>query len=359
MATPQRAGLCVSMLSALCLAAASFPAAQAPRSPAPWTPLRTADGQPDLEGVWVNRAATPLERPPALAGRATLTEAEVASMRRNAARLLTGGNGDFLAGDSVFLAALAGLTAYKNPNSTHTTDDMPPREFDNRTSLVVDPPDGRVPPLTPEGRRRQTAAAQANFGLTWQVGTDVTADYLARATSGRATPASAADLSNGLRCITYGVPRVGGRFADPDFSIYRIVQAPGQIVMVAESIHDARVIPLDGREHLSERIRQWNGDSRGRWEGDTLVVDTANFSASSFTMGSADGLRIVERFTRTSPDAVDYEVTLTDPDTWTRPWTVRMKLTRINAKIFEFACHEGNYDMMRGVLRGARTEESR
>ena len=359
MAITHRAGLCVAMLIASCLAATSFPAAQAPGPARPWIPARTADGQPDLEGVWVNRAATPLERPPALAGRATLTEAEVARMRGNAARLLNGGNGDFLAGDSVFLAAFAGLTAYKNPNSTHTTDDMPPREFDNRTSLIVDPPDGRVPPLTPEGRRRQAAAAQANFGLTWQVGTDVTAEYLASATAGRATPASAADLSNGLRCITYGVPRIGGRFADPDFSIYRLVQAPGHVVMVAESIHDARVIPLDGRGHLSARIRQWNGDSRGRWEGDTLVVDTANFSTKSFTMGAADGLHIVERFTRTSPDTMDYDVTLTDPSTWTRPWTVRMKLTRLSAQIFEFACHEGNYDMMRGVLSGARTEEAR
>jgi hypothetical protein len=286
-----------------------------------------------------------------------LTEEEVARMRASADRLFKGGNADFLAGDNVFLAALAGLTAYNNPNSTHTIDDMPTRAFDNRTSLVVDPPDGRVPPLTAEGRRRQAAAAVANFGLAWQIGVDVTSEYLASATAGRPTPAGPSDLSNGLRCITYGVPRIGGRFADPDFSIYRIAQAPGSVVLVAESIHDARVIPLDGRAHVSDRIRQWNGDSRGRWEGDTLVIDTGNFSAKSYTMGSADGLHVVERFTRTAPDAIAYDITLADRATWAEPWTVRMNLTRVHEDIFEFACHEGNYDIMRGMLSGARAED--
>jgi len=324
---------------------------------ATWTPARTADGQPDLEGVWVNRAATPLERPNVLEGRATLTDEEVERMRAAAERLFKDGSGDFLAGDNVFLATLGGLTSYKNPNSTHTTDDMPPREFDNRTSLIVDPAEGRVPALTAEGRRRQAAATIANFGLAWQAGVEVTPEYLSSATAARPTPRGPGDLSNGLRCITYGVPRIGGRFADPDFSVIRISQGPGQVVVVSESIHDARVIPLDGRPHLSSGIRQWNGDARGRWDGDTLIVDTTNFSAKSATMGAADGLQIVERFRRTAPDVIQYDVTLTDPTTWVRPWTVRMTLRRLDQPIYEFACHEGNYHIMRGMLTGARTEE--
>jgi hypothetical protein len=307
--------------------------------------------------VWVNRAATPLERPKALEGRATLTDEEVARMRAAAGRLFQDGSGDFLAGDNVFLAALGGLTTYKNPNSTHTTDDMPPREFDDRTSLIVDPPDGRVPALTADGRRRQAAATSANFGLAWQVGVDVTPEFLGSATAARPTPHAARDLSNGLRCVTYGVPRIGGRFADPDFSVYRIAQGPGHVVLVAESIHDARVIPLGGRPHLSAGVRQWNGDSRGRWEGDTLVVETTNFSAKSYTMGAAEGLQIVERFRRSAPDAIQYDVTLTDQATWVRPWTVRMTLRRLDQPIYEFACHEGNYHIMRGMLSGARAEE--
>jgi len=203
----------------------------------------------------------------------------------------------------------------------------------------------------------EAAATVANFGLAWQAGIEVTSEFLSSATAARPTPRGAADLSNGLRCITCGVPRIGGRFADPDFSVIRISQGPEQVVVVSESIHDARVIPLDGRPHLADRIRQWNGDARGRWDGDTLIVDTTNFSAESTTMGAADGLQIVERFRRTAPGVIQHDVTLTDPTTWVRPWTVRMMLRRLDQPIYEFACHEGNYGIMRGMLSGARAEE--
>lgn len=353
-----RAGWCVvGLLIAGWFVPAALVLAQAPAGRATWKPARTVDGQPDLEGVWVNRAATPLERPAALAGRATLTDEEVARIRATAEKLFKDGNSDFLAGDNVFLAALAGMETYRNPNSTNNSEMMPAREFDNRTSLITDPPDGRVPPLTVEGRQRQAAAAQANFTLPWQIGIAPTTEFVTNALTNRALPNGPDDLSNGLRCITYGVPRLGGRFADPDFSYYRIMQAPGYAVIAAESIHDARIIPLDGRAHVGAGIRQWNGDARGRWEGDTLVVDTTNFSPKSHTMGAADGLRIVERFRRAGPDRLEYEVTLTDPSTWTKPWTVRMSMSRTDEPLFEFACHEGNHDVMTSILAGARVEE--
>ena len=153
------------------------------------------------------------------------------------------------------------------------------------------------------------------------------------------------------------VPRLGGRFADPDFSRYGILQAPGYVVLMMEAIHDPRIIPLDGRPHLPQSLRRWNGDSRGRWEGSTLVVDTTNFSPHSNFMGSAENLHLVERFTRVAPDTINYEITLNDPTTWTKPWTAAIRLRQTQDKIYEFACHEGNYNVMHGILAGARAEE--
>ena len=135
-----------------------------------------------------------------------------------------------------------------------------------------------------------------------------------------------------------------------------VVQAPGYVVLMMEAIHDVRIIPLDGRPHLSERIRHWNGDSRGRWEGATLVVETANFSAKSNFMGAAENLHLVERFTRVAPETINYEITLDDPTTWTKPWTVVIPLRQNHDRLYEFACHEGNQSMI-GILAGARAEE--
>jgi hypothetical protein len=157
--------------------------------------------------------------------------------------------------------------------------------------------------------------------------------------------------------VTYGVPRLGGRFADPDFSRYAILQAPGYVVLMMESIHDARIVPLDGRPHLPQSLRRWNGDSRGRWEGSTLVVDTTNFSPQSNFMGSAEHLHLIERFTRVAPDAITYEMTVDDPTRWTKSWTAVIRLRSTQDQIYEFACHEGNYDLMQGILLGARAEE--
>lgn len=308
-----------------------------------WIPPRTLDGQPDLQGVWLNRSATPLERPRALEGRAFLTDEEVNELRKRADRLF-GGNAvnDFAGGDNVFLAALTNPERYIPPNgrSTGGADEMIEREFENRTSLISDPPDGRIPPMTAEGRERSARTPPLAAG------------------PGQRPPAGPEDFSNAMRCITYGVPRLGlnnVNSAGP-LGYYQILQAPGYVVLMLEAIHEARIIPLGDRPHLPRSIRQWTGDSRGRWEGNTLVVDTTNFSPRSNFMGSAENLHLIERLTRVAPDTINYEITISDPTTWTKPWTAVIRLKQRHERIYEYACHEGNY-MMDSMLAGARAEE--
>jgi hypothetical protein len=301
-----------------------------------WTPPRTADGQPDLQGVWLNNSATPLERPKELEGKQFLTDDEVTELKQRAARLFNS-DADFPGGDNFFLAVLANPDHYKNPNATGGIDAMIERPFENRTSLIVDPPNGKIP-WTPEGKRRQDAGAAA----------------------GLAAPAAGPEeLTNAMRCTTYGVPRLGvaGSNAAGPLGYYQIVQAPGYVVLMLEAIHETRIIPLDGRPHLPERVRLWSGDSRGRWEGNTLVVESANFSPEGNVMGSGEHLHVVERFTRASPDTIDYEITLADPTTWTRPWTAVIHLKQSQATIYEYACHEGNLEVMHDILAGARAAE--
>ena len=299
-----------------------------------WTAPRTADGQPDLQGVWLIHTATPLERPQALEGKARLTDEEVAEFRRRAARLFGATNSDFAVGDGVFQAVLTNPEKYTNPNSTHGATDMIDLEFDNRTSLIVDPQDGRIPALTPEGRNRQTAANDAFR-----------------------RPAVPADVGNALRCLSWGVPRLGGRYGSGDMSYYQIIQSPNHVVLFMEVGHEARIIPIDGGPHLAPTIRQWNGDSRGHWEGDTLVVDTTNFSPNSYFMGSTEQLHVIERFTRTAPDTITYEMTLNDPTTWVTPWTAMMPMRSRQETLYEFACHEGNYHIMSGMLVGSQVQQ--
>ena len=301
-----------------------------------WTPPRTPDGQPDLQGVWLSNSATPLERPKGLEGRQFLTDDEVTQLKERAARIFDAtGNSAFAGGDNVFLAAFGNVEQYDNPNATGSAVEMVEREFDNRTSMIVDPPDGRIPPLTPEAQQRRAAAGAAAQRL----------------------PAGPEDLSNLVRCITWGVPRLGGNSGAGPYSYYQILQAPGYVVLTMETNHDARIIPLDQRPHLAQSIRQWHGDSRGRWEGNTLVVETTNFSPKSNFMGSAENLHLVERFTRVAPDTINYELTLSDPTTWTRAWTAVIRLKQSQNKIYEFACHEGSQDVMVGILAGARAQE--
>jgi len=303
-----------------------------------WIPPAGPGGHPDLQGTWLNNSATPLERPKALEGRSTLTDEEVADLRRRADRLFNGTNADFAGGDAVFLSALADIDHFKSPNSTGTTFEMIEREFDNRTSLIIDPPDGRIPPLTADAVQKR-AAADAS----------------------RRRPAEGPeDLTLVERCLTYGVPRLSGTNtgAGP-LGYYQIVQTPSYVVLFLEAIHEARVITLDGRPHLPASVRVWEGDSRGRWEGETLVVDTTNFTANNNFMGSSDRLHVVERFSRVGPDRVDYQITIDDPTTWTKPWTAVIRLKRSPEKLFEYACHEGNVEIIRDMLAAARVVEKK
>ena len=330
--------LTLTVLAVLSLsAAAQTPARPSRKTTKAWSPRLNPDGHPDLQGIWLNKSATPLERPKELEGRPFLTDAEVAELKRRADRLFKDPRNDYAAGDNLFSAVLANPGRYKSPTSTSNSDDMVEREFDNRTSLVVDPADGKIPPYTPQGQLRQEA--------------------LVAATLGRNFARSPRDLTPSQRCITFGVPRLGGVFSAGQYGYFQIVQAPGYIVIFYEAINDTRIIPLDGRPHLPQNIRTWDGDSRGHWEGQTLVVDTANFSPQSNFMGSAENLHFVERFTRIAPDEIRYEITIDDPTTWTKPWSAMVRYKRTEEKLYEFACHEGNADTEAGILRAARASE--
>jgi len=298
---------------------------------AKWTAPRTVDGQPDLQGTWANNNVTPLERPVELAGKPTLSDAELGMLKARSAKLFNG-DGDAAFGDQLFAALLT------NPDKFVSTDGrtgdynqfwLPDRVFDNRTSLITDPPDGRVPPLLPGAQRRFADAALRP-----------------------AVPAGPEDRSATERCITFGIPRTQAAY----MSYYDIVQSRDTVVLRMETIHDARVIPLDGRPHPGPKIRSWLGDSRGHWDGDTLVVDTTNFSPKSNFRGSRENLHLVERFTRVSPDRLEYAFTVSDDTTWSRPWSAMIPLMRSKAPMYEYACHEGNLGLA-GILSGARAEE--
>ena len=300
-----------------------------------WVVPRTADGQPDLEGVWENNSATPLERPKQLADKPRLSDEELASLERRA-QTLFGPDAEATFGDALYLTLLAdtrprGLGA----TGSYSQNWLPDRYFEHRTSLIVDPADGRLPPLTPEGVRTRAAARQ--FG---RVGN------------------SAQDMSLQDRCIHYGFPDLFAAY----MSVYRIVQAPDHIAIQMEKIHDTRIIPLDDRAHLSSSMRQYLGDSRGRWEGDTLVVETTNFHPKGNPMGgystlSDEHLRLVERFRRTADDTLEYTFTVDNPTMWTRPWTAVINWKRSRGELHEYACHEGNYSL-RGMLSAARAGEA-
>jgi hypothetical protein len=301
----------------------------------------TPDGKPDLQGVWLNISATPLERPKQLEGRPLLTDEEVAELKKRAARLFdVNSNSDFAGGDSYFLGLLENPERFRNPNATGSVTVMVEREIEHRTSLIVDPADGKIPPMTPEGRERLARSPTPNA-------------------AGQRLAAGPEDLSNAMRCITYGMPRLGVQNinAAGPLGYYHVLQTPQHLVLFLEAIHEVRIIPLDGRPHLPQTMRQWTGDSRGRWDGGTLVVETSNFSPKSRFMGSAENLRVVERFTRVAADTLNYEITLEDPTTWTRPWTVLIRLKRSEDTMYEYACHEGNYHTMEGILGAARADE--
>jgi hypothetical protein len=298
----------------------------------PWSAPLAADGHPDLQGAWQSKSATPLERPKELEGRQFLTDAEVAELTHRAERIFKDGRSDAATGDNVFLAALADTATFKSATSTGDSSTVD-REFDNRTSLITDPPDGKIPPYTPAGRERRAKLAAATIAAN--------------------RPTKPQDLTVVQRCISFGEPRLGGNTAAGLFGYYQVFQTHDHVVFFMESIHDARVIPLDGRPHLPANIRTWEGDSRGRWEGQTLVVDTTNFSAKTNFLGAGEDLHLVERFSRVGPEEIRYEITIDAPDTWTRPWTAMLRLKKTSEKLYEFACHEGNAPTMETMLSPA------
>jgi hypothetical protein len=307
--------------------------ARATAAPKKWAPPHTSDGQPDLQGVWANNNVTPLERPAALAGKPFLTDAEVNALKAKAADLFAG-DGDAAFGDDVFNAIVTGAQKFTSSDATTGNYNqfwIADRDFDNRTSLITDPTDGKLPPLTPEAQKRRPS---------------LQLDRTARGADGPE------DRSLSERCITFGAPRIQAAYN----SYFQIFQTRDYVTILMETIHDARIIPLDGRPHIGQTIRQWLGDSVGHWEGDTLVVDTTNYSPKSDFRGSHENLHVVERFTRVSPNRIDYAITVNDPTTWTKPWTAMIPLKLSHEEIYEYACHEANEGMV-GILAGARAEE--
>jgi len=306
-------GILTTLIAAVALA-------QAPRGAAkPFTPPHTPWGEPDLQGKWSYATITPLERPVTQASKEVLSPEEVAALNKEARTGADRRDG----GAEADLARAYNAYWYDRGKST------------GRTSLIVDPPDGRLPALTPEGQRRVAAAAER--------------ERLHGYDSWEERPLRE-------RCITYhGVPALPSGYNNT----YQIFQTPGYVAILDENIHDVRGIPLDGRPHVGGNIRQWNGNSRGHWDGNTLVVETTNYSTkTTFAFPSApESMRATERFTRVAADQIDYSFTIDDPATYVRPWTAMLPMLGVpDYTIFEYACHEGNYSI-RNVLSGARAQE--
>ena len=298
-----------------------------------WSPPRTADGHPDLQGVWANNNVTPLERPEVLDGRETLTDEEVAALQARAGELFSSESDDAAFGDSVFAAALAEAESFSSRDratGNYNQFWMVERDWDNRTSLITDPPNGRLPARTEAAQARAAERAEA------------------RQRHARGPE----DRSLGERCISWGAPRLGAGYN----SYLQVFQSASHVVLYQE-MGGSRIIPLTGAAHVDDSVRQWHGDSRGHWDGDTLVVETTNYSPKASLMGAAGGrLHVLERFTRASDDALQYEVTMTDPDTWAAPWTAMIPLRHSTDPVYEYACHEGNIGM-EGIMAGARALE--
>jgi hypothetical protein len=328
-----RLRVCISVsLAGLFLAApapgqTAKPAASTTKA---WTPPRTADGQPDLQGYWTNATFTPLERPPELRNKEFYTEAEALAFEK--ARIAK--ENSQAANDIHY------------DNVIWQGENYPKGSASRRTSLIFDPPDGRIPPLNEQGKKH--------------------AAILAQAARRREAAESADSRSLAERCISWGAegpPMLGSTYN----ANLQIVQSGADVVIYNEMMHGGRIVPLNGIPHLSASIRQLGGDSRGHWEGDTLVVDSTNFTDQTNFRGppatarqdifSSAELHVVERFTRTGPGEILYRFTVEDPGTWIRPWTGEIVMRKIEGPIYEYACHEGNYGLA-NILAGARAAEA-
>jgi hypothetical protein len=308
---------------------------------------RTADGHPDLQGVWSNNSVTPMTRPTQWKTKERLTDAELRELQSLIAQNADDG-GDAIFQNQVQLALDAKekgkfeQISYDKTTGNYNQFWMAGRDWDTRTSLIIDPPNGQFPALTPEAAakragRRVPGLAAAGDGENGPQ---------------RPLPAGPEDLPLGERCVSFGAPRTGAGYN----SYLQIVQSRTAVVVLQEMAHDARIVPLDARPELPGTVRQWLGDSRGRWEGDTLVVDTSNYRDGF--MGSTPDVHVTERFTRANPDFINWVITVDDSKTWTQPWSFMVRLKRENEQIYEYACHEGNYSMP-GILAGARAQETK
>jgi hypothetical protein len=301
-----------------------------------WTAPRTTDGHPDLQGIWTMQTFTPLQRPARYAGKEFLTEAEAAEL----VKLVTTQGIDPLAGDIFGLSDEDRANRVRQTDPTHynnadwLTTPQPKSLSSRRTSLIVDPPDGRIPPLTEEGKRR-AAARRAVAGFD---------SYENRPLQ--------------EQCVVWtheGPPMMPPPYND----VLQILQMPDYVLVVRElSTNGPRVIPTDGRPPLPKKIQQWGGDSRGRWEGDTLVVETTHYNDKVAFQGSSESLHVVERFTRVAADRILYRFTVEDPNTWTKPWSAEIPMLHAEGRPYEYACHEGNYGMV-NTLKGARAADKR
>ena len=308
---------------------------------------RTPWGDPDLQGIWTSATYTPLERPETFVGREFLTDEEAAELTE----LVTADGVDPLRARGVLAAEAGGergeLTRQTRENIHYDnaiwlTEAQPKGLSSRRTSLVVDPPSGRIPPLTPQARQRGDERKKANRYLVYNVSPQSFDRYETRTLQ--------------ERCLVWrheGPPMLPPSYND----MLQVFQTPDYVALLQEmSNNDVRIIPLDGRPHLPSSIRQWPGDSRGRWEGDTLVVDTVNFNEKTHYEGSSEALHVVERFTRVDAETIRYEFTVEDPTSWTRAWSAEFPLMKREGPLFEYACHEGNHDLG-NILEVARNIE--
>ena len=319
---------------ALALTFTAFLGAQTPAAKSSaknWTVPRTPDGKPDLQGVWTNATITPMERPANLAGKATLTDAEAASYEKANSEELQKQDGQS-DGPLIAAAGSSGTGGY-NVLFVDRGTELARVDGVKRTSLIVDPPDGRMPPLTPEARQRNASAMRAFNNYD----------------SVKARPLSE-------RCIigfgsTSGPPMLPVLYNNN----YQIVQTPDAVMILVEMGHDARIIRINGT-HAAASVRQWFGDSIGHWEGDTLVVDTTNFTDKTRFRGSSENLHVVERFSRVDANTILYRVAIDDPTTFSKAWTMQYPFVETKGPVYEYACQEGNYSMT-DILGGARKAE--
>ena len=334
-----------ALVTVLAFAALAPAAAEAQAQDADWTAPRTPWGHPDIQAIWNNGTITPLERPEDLAEQAFLSPEEVAEVERRAQERVDRENAPSTVRTEPLPAggAVGAYNSYWTEQSTSVVGT-------HRTSLITDPENGRLPPLTPEALARITSPESRR---------------LADVQNGAAPANGPEEMGLSERCLWYrGIPSIPTGYNNN----YHFFQTPDTVVILQEHIHDLRVIHLDGRPHLPDGVRQFAGSSRGRWKGDTLVVETTNLREPfirrwrrpehSLSRGKlSETATVVERFTRTGPDTLDYTFTVDDPETWTRPWSGALPYARQDQPMFEFACHEGNYGML-NMMTGSRAEEA-